>query len=122
MQAFSFTRNLALPKKRLAVLHFSGRQPERLLPRRPMRKAAAARSLKVVLLSMAFITIGHAQTPFVTDDADITDKGKVHLEFVNEFDVLQRSLHPGLSQNTFVARFAIGVHKKIELGIDVPAI
>ena len=122
MQAFSFTRKLALPKKRLAVLHFSGRQPERLLPRRPMRKAAAARSFAVVLFVLVFLTVGRSQTPFLTDDADVTDKGKVHLEFVNEFDVLQTSLHPSLSQNTFVARFAIGVHKRIELGIDVPAI
>ncbi len=41
-----------------------------------------------------------AQQPFVTDDADVTPKGRFHFEFSNEFNLLQRSSFPNLKQNT----------------------
>lgn len=39
-----------------------------------------------------------AQQPFVTDDTNVTPKGKLHFEFTNEFDILQRSSFPNLKQ------------------------
>ena len=41
-----------------------------------------------------------AQQPFAIDDADVTDKGKFHLQISNEFDILQRAAYPTLRQNT----------------------
>lgn len=63
-----------------------------------------------------------AQTPFTTDDADVTDKGKYHYELLNEYDLLQKSLHPNLSQNITTSRFAYGLSKNIEIGVDVPLV
>jgi len=41
-----------------------------------------------------------AQLPFYTDDPDVTDRGKFHFEFFNEFDALQHPQFPNLRQNT----------------------
>jgi hypothetical protein len=112
---------LALLRKLLAVLHFSGKHSADCDLVNIMQ-TEVARSIAVVLFVLVLVASGCSQTPFSTDDADVTDKGKVHLEFVNEFDVLQRSSHPSLSQDTFVGRIAVGVHKRIELGVDIPAI
>lgn len=61
-----------------------------------------------------------AQTPFTTDDADVTEKGKLHFELLNETDLLQKSLNPSLRQDSAITRFAYGVGKNMEIGIDIP--
>ena len=66
--------------------------------------------------------ISQAQTPFTTDDTDVTDKGKYHFELLNEYDILQKSLYPNLRQNTTTSRFAYGLSKNIEIGLDAPLI
>ena len=53
--------------------------------------------LGLSLLFLFAATI-QAQQPFVTDDADVTPKGKFHFEFSNEFDFLQRASFPNLKQ------------------------
>lgn len=66
--------------------------------------------------------IARAQTPFTTDDAEVTDKGKFHFEFLNEYDSLQKSLHPSLRQDAATSRFAYGLVKNVEIGVDVPIV
>lgn len=61
-----------------------------------------------------------AQQPFVTDDTDVTPKGKFHFEFSNEFDVLQRSSFPNLKQNLADAELDYGLFNNFEIGIEAP--
>ena len=75
----------------------------------------------LVLIEGASVTCG-AQQPFFTDDADVTEKGKFHMEFRNEFDVLQRSSYPSLRQNTADLTLAYGFGTGIELGVESPII
>lgn len=78
-------------------------------------------SLSLLLLT-AFCLSGSAQTPFVTDDADVTDKGKLHFEVINEYDVLQPALNPNLRQDAAISRFTYGIAKHVEIGVDVPIV
>jgi hypothetical protein len=50
----------------------------------------------IITLSFLILTAAsvHAQQPFVTNDADVTPKGKFHFEFSNEFDLLSKSTFP----------------------------
>ena len=59
-----------------------------------MRKIAVYLSKTVFLAASFFLTVSRlsAQQPFVTDDADVTDKGKFHFELNNESDTLQNAL------------------------------
>jgi hypothetical protein len=59
-----------------------------------------------------------AQQPFNTDDADVTDYHKIHMEMANEYDVLQKSSFPNLRQNTANVKFAFGLLKGVEIGLD----
>ena len=63
-----------------------------------------------------------AQQPFYTDDADVTDKGKRHLECSNEYDRLSPDVFPNLQQNTVVCKVAYGLPQNIEVGADAPII
>lgn len=63
-----------------------------------------------------------AQVPFYTDDADTTARGKFHLEFFNEHDVLQRELYPARRQNTANFTLNYGLTDQIELDINAPLI
>lgn len=63
-----------------------------------------------------------AQTPFNTDDADVADKGKFHLDITNEHDLLQRSAFPNLRQNTTLFSLVYGLGKHVEIGVDAPLI
>jgi hypothetical protein len=64
----------------------------------------------------------NAQTPFVTDDADVTPTGHFHFQFHNQFDLLQRSSFPNLKQNTASAELDYGIWKHVEIGIESPLI
>src|SRR5262249_14470217 len=61
----------------------------------------------------------HAQLPFYTDDPAVTEKGKLHFEFFNEFDALQPSQYPDLRQNTANFKVNYGLPNNLELVVDV---
>jgi Putative MetA-pathway of phenol degradation len=63
-----------------------------------------------------------AQQPFFTDDADVTERGKFHLEIINEFDLLQKRSYPNLKQNATGFTLNYGLFERVELGINVPII
>jgi hypothetical protein len=76
------------------------------------------RSLWILALVISFSAALHAQQPFNTDDADVTDYHKLHMEMANEYDVLQRSSFPNLRQNTANMKVAYGLVKHLEVGLD----
>src|SRR5215469_13837290 len=61
-----------------------------------------------------------AQLPFYTDDPAVTDKGKLHFEFFNEYDWLQNAQYPDLRQNTANYKLNYGLPYRLELDIDSP--
>src|SRR4030081_3725427 len=63
-----------------------------------------------------------AREPFNTDDADVTEYHKIHMELANEYDVLQKSSFPNLRQNTANLKFAYGIFKGMEIGFGEQAI
>ncbi len=80
-------------------------------------------NILLVLPLLVFIAATvHAQQPFVTDDSDVTPKGKFHFEFSNEFDLLQKSAFPSLKQNTADFEIDYGLFNRLELGIAAPLI
>ena len=61
-----------------------------------------------------------AQLPFYTDDTNVTEVGKVHFEFFNEFDALQPEQFPDLRQNTSNFKINFGLPFHLELDFDAP--
>jgi hypothetical protein len=61
----------------------------------------------------------HAQLPFYTDDTGVTDRGKWHFEFFNEYDALQLQ-YPNLHQNTANFKLNYGLPHNLELDVDAP--
>src|SRR5215470_8771888 len=61
-----------------------------------------------------------AQLPFYTDDPGVTEPGKWHFEFFNEFDALQHPQFPNLRQNTANYKLNYGLPYNLELDIDAP--
>jgi hypothetical protein len=61
-----------------------------------------------------------AQLPFYTDDPDVTERGRWHFEFFNEFDALQSSQYPNLHQNTANFKLNYGLPYHLELDVDGP--
>jgi hypothetical protein len=61
-----------------------------------------------------------AQQPFYTDEPSVTEAGKWHFEFFNEFDALQHSQFPNLNQNTASYKLNYGLPHNLELDIDAP--
>jgi hypothetical protein len=61
-----------------------------------------------------------AQLPFYTDDPAVTEKGKFHFEFFDEFDDLQPSKLPDLRQNTANYKLNYGLPYNLELDVDAP--
>jgi len=60
-----------------------------------------------------------AQIPFYTDDPSVTEKGKWHFEFFNEYDVLQLQ-YPNVRQNTANYKLNYGLPYNLELDVDAP--
>ena len=80
---------------------------------------------KILLLSLIFCSAhfhANAQQPFVTDDADVTPKGKFHFEFSSEFDWLQRDAFPSLRQNTSDFEIDYGLFENLEIGVAAPVV
>ena len=75
-----------------------------------------------VLPLLLFVLVGRlsAQLPFYTDDPDVTDRGKFHFEFFNEFDALQHPQFPDLRQNTANFKLNYGLPHNLEIDLDVP--
>ncbi len=61
-----------------------------------------------------------AQLPFYTDDPGVTDEGKFHFEFFNEFDSLAHGQYPNLKQNTANYKLNYGLPHNLELDVDAP--
>jgi hypothetical protein len=61
----------------------------------------------------------HAQLPFYTDDPAVTEPGKGHFEFFNEYDALQLQ-DPNLKQNTANFKLNYGLPHGLELDVDFP--
>lgn len=81
-------------------------------------------TLRHLLLTVSLVTLlgsnVFGQQPFYTDDADVTPKGRFHLEFSNEFDVLQRSAFPNRKQNTADIELDYGLLEGLEIGVESP--
>lgn len=74
-----------------------------------------------LLALLFFLSVPAAsQQPFVTDDTDVTAKGRFHLEFSNEFDWLPRESLPALKQNTADIELNYGLFERLEIGIAAP--
>jgi hypothetical protein len=61
-----------------------------------------------------------AQQPFNTDNADVTEGGKRHVECSDEYDRLPDEAFPDIHQNTMVCKVAFGMPHNIEVGADAP--
>jgi hypothetical protein len=61
-----------------------------------------------------------AQLPFYTDDPAVTQPGKWHFEFFDEFDALQNSQFPNLRQNTANYKLNYGLPHNLEIDLDIP--
>ncbi len=87
--------------------------------RRPRRLFKSIFPLVLVIL-LGVCT--RAQQPFITDDADVTPKGKFHFEFSSELDWLRRTSLPNVRQNTASFEVGYGLFKNVEVGVEIPFI
>ena len=92
------------------------------LPRRRPSALTRRTLIPSLLLILLTATVAHAQQPFITDDADVTERGKFHFEFSNQFDLLQREAFPNLKQNTASFELAYGLLKNVEISLEAPLI
>jgi hypothetical protein len=58
------------------------------------------------------------QQPFVTDDTDVVEKGKVELEVLDEFDRLHHFEFPETYQNGMHAEITYGLLKDVEISVE----
>jgi hypothetical protein len=80
---------------------------------------AAPRLFAFFLCTPGFATQLLAQLPFYTDDPAVTDPGKFHFEFFNEYDALQHQ-YPNVGQNTSNYKLNYGLPRNLELDVDAP--
>jgi Putative MetA-pathway of phenol degradation len=80
----------------------------------------SARVLSLLLCTLWITERLPAQLPFYTDDPLVTERGKWHFEFFNEFDALQRPQFPNLRQNTANYKLNYGLPHNLELDVDSP--
>jgi hypothetical protein len=76
----------------------------------------------VIALLACSAPLAWAQQPFNTDDADVTPKGKVHIESFDEYDWLRPSHLPHQRQNTLNMKINYGLGRGLELDLDGPLI
>ena len=77
-----------------------------------------ARSVAVLGVCLCvYVLIVPAQQPFVTDNADVTEKGKFHFEIANEFDRLQTPSLPVKYQSGAHATLAYGLVNNVEVSV-----
>ncbi len=80
----------------------------------------SARALRLLIWAVCLAAPLSAQLPFYTDDPAVTDPGKFHFEFFNEYDALQRPQFPDLRQNTVNGKLNYGLPYGLELDVDAP--
>ncbi len=61
-----------------------------------------------------------AQSPFLTDDANVAPHGGIHVEITNRYDYLSSSDLPATSQYTGIVDFKWGIFSRVEIGFDFP--
>jgi hypothetical protein len=88
--------------------------------RRAAARSASPLAFRLCLLLLCLAAPARAQQPFVTDDADVVERGKFELQVADEYDVLQRVLYPSKAQNVLVAELTYGVWKNVEVGFAPP--
>jgi len=80
-------------------------------------------SCKLIVAALALFYVLpvalRAQQPFATDDADTTERGKLHLESLDDFDVLQESSYTA-RMNTGNLTVDYGLTERIEFGVAIP--
>ena len=84
-----------------------------------MRAAGLTRRLLFAVLLLV-PSAAAAQQPFYTDDADVTERGKVHFDFFNEYDWLKPVQAPHQRQNTVNLKMNYGWTDHLELDLDSP--
>src|SRR5215813_3411804 len=94
-----------------------GLAPSHFVPTRRLQKI----SLFALFVFSVTLT-ARGQQPFNTDDADVTEYKHFHIQFSNEFDVLQRFDYPSLTQNTSVLEVGYGLAKNLEVSVNGPLI
>src|SRR3989442_6102219 len=78
-----------------------------------------ARVLPLLLCTLWIAEPLLAQLPFYTDDPAVTERGKWHFEFFDEYDALQLQ-YPNLKQNTANFKFNYGLPHNLEVDVDSP--
>jgi hypothetical protein len=100
--------------KKLAVLSRAA-----ILIVHPMPSPIRVRLLLPLACLLCLCAPLHAQLPFYTDDTGVTEPGKWHFEFFNEYDALQLQ-YPNVRQNTANFKLNYGLPHNFELDVDVP--
>jgi hypothetical protein len=77
------------------------------------------RVLLPIVCVLCFYQRLYAQLPFYTDDPAVTEPGKWHFEFFNEYDALQLQ-YPNLKQNTANFKLNYGLPHNLEVDVDSP--
>jgi hypothetical protein len=77
-------------------------------------------ALLCVLCLLLIVVAARAQQPFVTDNAEVTDRGKLHLQISDEYDLLQRTLYPAKTQNATNIELDYGLWPDVEIGFAPP--
>ncbi|MEO8100539.1 MAG: hypothetical protein ABI811_22770 [Acidobacteriota bacterium] len=77
---------------------------------------------RTAILCVILSTPALAQQPFYTDDADVAERHRFHMEISNQNSWLQRSALPATKQNTTVYQLNFGLTKNFEIGMDSPII
>jgi hypothetical protein len=85
----------------------------------PMPFTIRVRLLLPLACVLCFCRQQHAQLPFYTDDTGVTERGKWHFEFFNEYDALQLQ-YPDVRQNTANFKLNYGLPHNLELDVDIP--
>lgn len=88
-------------------------------PIRLFTRALRHRSFPALTLWLFFLTASaFAQSPFVTDDAEVAQYRRWHFEFADEFDYLPVASLPNLHQNTAGFKTSYGLLPGLEVGLD----
>jgi Putative MetA-pathway of phenol degradation len=86
------------------------------------KNRSARRKLRLSLMLSFLLCLGGrlcAQLPFYTDDTGVTERGKWHFEFFDEYDALQLQ-YPNLKQNTANYKLNYGLPHDLEIDVDSP--
>ena len=80
------------------------------------------KTTRALLLGFTLCSRAFAQQPFYTDDADVAERHRFHMEISNQQSWLQRSALPATKQSTTVFQLNYGLTRDFEIGMDGPLI